>query len=79
MPPRIGAVGHKLTQTMGLVVTLIFSVVLLPTVVDTINDINTTGWDFTGYAGAIVLMDLIPFIWIAGLVITTVLSALGKV
>lgn len=71
--------GVNITRTMGLVIALIFSVVLLPTVVDTIGDVNTTGWNFTGVEGAIVLMNLIPFIFIAGLVIAVVLSLLGKV
>lgn len=40
---------------------------LIPVVVTSVQDVNTTGWTFTGYAGAETMLLLIPFAFIAGL------------
>lgn len=77
MPKGGGALSAN--RNISLLITTMISYVLLPVLVDFIADINTTGWDFTGYAGAIVLMNLAPFIWVAGITIATVLAFLGKI
>jgi len=51
-------------------VMLIFFSALLPEVVTQVQDVNTTGWSFTGYSGASTLWLMVPFILIAGFVIS---------
>jgi len=51
-------------------VMLIFFSALLPEVVTQVQDVNTTGWTFTGYSGASTLWLMVPFILIAGFVIS---------
>jgi hypothetical protein len=54
----------------GAVAIVVITVVLLamtPTVVDQVQNLNTTGWTFTGYEGAKALIGLIPFLWVAGI------------
>jgi len=40
---------------------------MTPTVVSTVQDMNTSAWNFTGYQGAIQFLGLIPFLWVAGI------------
>ena len=78
--PRVMGMGaSKATNWIGLVITLILGVILVPIVVDQIQETNTTGWTFTGYAGAKTLFLLLPFIFIIGLVIYFIGSLLGKI
>jgi xanthine/uracil permease len=59
----------KAVDWVVLIILLIIGVSLVPTVVDTVQGINTTNWSFTGYTAASTLMGLLPFIFIVGLVI----------
>lgn len=65
---------EKIIGAVGIVVITIVLLAMTPTVVDTVQDMNTTAWNFTGYQGAIQLLGLVPFIWIAGILIA---SAVG--
>lgn len=64
-------------NTKGFIVALIlcmvglmFWIYLTPTVVEAIQNMNTSGWTFVGKEGAIALIQLLPFIWItAGIVV----------
>lgn len=60
----------KIVGAVGIVVVTITLLYLTPVIVDAVQDINTTGWNFTGYQGAIAILGLIPFIWIAGVLIS---------
>jgi hypothetical protein len=44
----------------------------------TCKPINTTGWAFTGVSGAKTMFNLIPFIFIVGIVLYFILAMLGK-
>lgn len=65
-------------DTVVLAIMLVISLVITPVVVDQVQGLNTTGWTFTGAAGAKTLLLLIPFVWIAGLVVAIILNLLGK-
>lgn len=63
--------------TIALVISIVLIVNTINTVVDGVQDVNTTGWTFTGYEGAESLMGLIPFSYIAGALILAVVGALS--
>lgn len=63
MPPKI---GEAIAAAVAVVVITIVMLYMTPVVVDAAADVNTTGWDFTGYQGAIAILGLVPFLWIAG-------------
>lgn len=71
-----GAVSSIVGAVVGLVIAVVVIVAVIPTIVDTIQDTNTTGWSFTGYEGAISLLELIPFIVIAGALLLAVAMGL---
>lgn len=50
---------------VGIVIIVIVLLAMTPTVVDQIAEMNTAGWNFTGHDGAISLLGLVPFVWIA--------------
>jgi hypothetical protein len=68
----------KATEWIMLAITLILGVILVPIVVDQVQSTNTTGWSFTGHAGALTLFMLLPFIFIIGIVVYFIGSLLGK-
>jgi hypothetical protein len=59
----------KAVEWVILIILLIVGVSLVPTVVSTVQNVNTSTWNFTASAAAIVLLDLLPFIFIVGLVV----------
>lgn len=69
----------KATKWIMLTITLILGVILVPIVVDQVQNTNTAGWNFTGYQGASTLFMLLPFIFIVGIVVYFIASLLGKV
>ncbi len=79
LPRVVGMAGSKAVNWIGLVITLILGVILVPIVVDQIQSTDTSAWNFTGYAGAKTLFLLLPFIFIIGLVIYFIGSLLGKI
>lgn len=58
-------ISSTIEKAIALVVITLVLLVMTNPIVDAVDDVNTTGWDFTGYEGAIILLDLIPFLWIA--------------
>jgi hypothetical protein len=70
--------GGKATQWILLTITLILGVILVPIVVNQVQTTDTSGWNFTGYQGAVTLFYLLPFIFIVGIVIYFIGSLLGK-
>lgn len=83
MAPGKGGSGTtttgKIGDWIGLTVSLIFGVYLLPVIVDTIVTTNFTNWTFTGAAGAKVLYQLLPFIFIVGMIVYFIGRLLGKI
>ena len=59
-------IGNKVQGAVAIVVVTIVLLFMTPVVVDAVTSINTTAWNFTGAEGAIAIMGLIPFLWIAG-------------
>jgi hypothetical protein len=70
--------GVDATKWVMMVIMLILGVILVPIVVDQVQSTNTTEWTFTGYAGAKTLFNLLPFIFIVGIVVYFIGSILGK-
>jgi hypothetical protein len=60
------ASAGKIASLIGLIVVLVIWIYLVPIVVDAVQTTNTTGWTFTGSAGAIAIFLLMPFIFIIG-------------
>lgn len=60
---------------IGLVIGLVVSLSTLGTVVDLVDAVNVTDWDFTGYSGAIALLNLIPFVYIASILLLCVTAS----
>jgi hypothetical protein len=68
--------ASKAVDWVILIILLIIGVNLVPTVVDTVQAINTTNWTFTGATAAATLMGLLPFVFIIGLVIYFIIRLL---
>lgn len=75
MPPQ----NLSASRNIVLLVSTVISYVLLPVLVDAVQDINTSGWTFTGHEGAATILGLSPFIWVCGITVATVLALLGKI
>jgi len=69
----------KATTWIMLTITLILGVILVPIVVDQVQQTNVSAWTFTGATGARTLFLLLPFIFIVGIVVYFIGSLLGKV
>ena len=59
-----------------LVITLLVLLACTPIVIEQVAAVNTTEWDFTGYQGAIVLLGLVPFVWVASILIGMIFAVL---
>jgi CBS domain containing-hemolysin-like protein len=78
--PKSASTGNlSASEWIILVVSLILGTILTPIVVDQVQTTNTTGWNFTGYAGAKTLFLLLPFIFIIGIVVYFIGKLLGKI
>jgi hypothetical protein len=66
------------TKWIMLSITLILGVILVPIIVDQVQNTSTASWNFTGYAGASTLFMLLPFIFIVGIVVYFIGALLGK-
>lgn len=55
-------------------ISALFAVALVPTIITQWMGVNTTAWDFTGSEGAIILWGLAPFLLIAGIIISLVVG-----
>jgi len=59
----------KPTVLIMILISVLFLAALIPTIVDHVQDtdyVDTTTWNFTGYAGAATLWLLLPLLVIAG-------------
>jgi hypothetical protein len=68
--------GTEFTAPIMTVIAGIIWVICTPIFVNQVDTTSTTGWNFTGAAGAITLFQLLPFIFIAGGVIWIVKTAM---
>ena len=64
----------RIIGMIGVIIILIAGLGMTPTVVDQVQNLNTTGWTFTGYEGAIALIGLVPFVWVAAILIVTIVG-----
>lgn len=62
--------SEKVIGAVGIVIVTVVLLYMTPVIVDAVADINTTAWDFTGHEGAEALLGLVPFIWVAGVLIS---------
>lgn len=69
--------SNKILGAVSIVVITITLLALTPVVVDQVDDINTSAWDFTGYEGAIALLGLVPFVWVASILIGAVVGMIA--
>lgn len=65
---------NQILAMISVIIVLITGLAATPTVVDAVQDLNTTGWTFTGADGAISLIGLVPFIWVAMLLISSAVA-----
>lgn len=79
LPRVLGMATSQAHNWIGLTITLILGVILVPIVVDQVQETNTTSWTFTGAAGAKTLFLLLPFVFIIGMIIYFIGSLLGKI
>lgn len=61
--------GTIISGVVGLIMSLIAVLSTIDTVVAQVAAVNTTAWTFTGSAGAEALLGLVPFGYIAGVVL----------
>lgn len=71
------SIGANAAAVIGLVIGAIIYVYLIPSFVEAVTGIDTSGWNFTGSTGAIAILFLLPLIFIAGIVIWFVKEILG--
>jgi hypothetical protein len=71
-----GDIKSTAIGAISLVVVMILLIAIIPTVVTEVSNINTTSWNFTGDTGAISLLNLIPFVFIAGVIIYVLVRSL---
>lgn len=67
----------KIIGMIAIVVIVVAGLAMTPVVVDEVQDMNTTGWTFTGSDGAITLLGLVPFIWIASILVMGAVGMFG--
>lgn len=69
----------KITGAIAVIVVTIVLLALTPTIVSQVDTIVTAGtaagsghWNFTGASGALSIMGLIPFVWVAAVLLCAV-------
>jgi len=67
-------ISSKIIGAVGIVVITITLLALTPTVVDQVQNMNTSNWTFTGAEGAKQLLGLVPFIWVASILVGAVVG-----
>ena len=61
-----------------LLISVLFAVALVPTIITQWQGVNTTAWTFTGHEGAVVLWGIAPFVLIAGIILSMVLGMIVR-
>lgn len=82
-----GKVDNAMTAGIALIIIVIALIAMTPIVIDQIETATAEAdtWNFTGADGAESLLGLVPFVWIAAIVLVTVVGcfliarSLGKV
>ena len=77
------SVAAKVSGMLGAIIVLIAGIYMTPIIAHEVDNVifqNASGWNFTGHSGAEALMGLIPFVWIAALLIlvVSILFAIAK-
>jgi len=67
-------VSAKIQGAIGIVVITLALLSLTPVVVDAVQDMNTTGWTFAGHEGAEAMLGLVPFVWVASILLGAVVG-----
>jgi len=62
-------ISAKIIGAIGIVVITVTLLALTPTIVDQVQSMNTSNWTFTGAEGAKMLLGLVPFIWVASILV----------
>lgn len=60
-------IGDSIQKAIAVVVVVIVLLYMTDPIVDAVNSINTTDWDFTGHEGAEAILGLLPFLWVAAI------------
>lgn len=60
-------ISDSIQAAIAVVVVTIVLLYMTSPIVDAVDAINTTGWSFTGYQGAIAILGLVPFLWVAAI------------
>ena len=60
-------ISNSIENAIAVVVVTIVLLYMTSRIVDPVDSINTTGWSFTGYEGAIAILGLVPFLWVAAI------------
>lgn len=61
--------GNIIKKTIGAIISLLVGIALGDTVVTTVTGINTSAWSFTGYSAVVAVINLIPLMYYAGVVV----------
>lgn len=64
---ELPAIGDSIQRAIAVVVVVIVLLYMTSPIVDAVDAINTTAWDFTGFEGAIAILGLVPFLWVAAI------------
>jgi hypothetical protein len=72
-------ISGKIEMAIGIIVITIFLLALTPTIASQVDRIvidgtaaGATKWNFTGAAGALTILGLVPFIWVAAILLCSV-------
>lgn len=68
--------GNIVKKTIMAILTLLIGISMGDTVVSTVAAINTTAWTFTGHAAVATVINLIPLMYYAGVVVAAGMSFL---
>lgn len=72
-----GKVDNAMTAGIALIIIMVALIAMTPVVIDQIEaataDADT--WNFTGATGAESLLGLVPFVWIAAIVLVAVVGS----
>lgn len=60
----------KIIGAISIVIITIVLLAMTPTVVNQVVNMNTSNWTFTGADGALALLGLVPFVWVASILIS---------
>jgi hypothetical protein len=75
-------VGSKIIGAIGVVIITIVLLALTPTIVSQVQALiwqsaqTATIWNFTGYLGARSMLGLVPFVWVAAVLLGAVVGML---